>query len=125
MNKEEFEKFLVSIGGLVRTYHEDKGPIVSSGYFAYDEGWYELTKNLIEELIAIGWDKRLAQAKEKFGGLRFYLDTYPENSHDIIHKYEDLSYKTCEKCGKDGVLRKSNWLLTLCDEHADGKLPMK
>jgi hypothetical protein len=125
MNKEEFEKYLVSIGGLVRTYREDKGPIVTADFFAYSDGWYEMTKNLIDELLALGWDKRINQVKEKFGGLRFYIETYPEGGIDVIRKYEDLSYKTCEKCGKEGVLRKGGWILTLCDEHAKGLEPMK
>ena len=125
MTKEEFEQYLVSIGGLNRTYREDKGPIVEAGYFAYRQGWYELTKNLIDELITLGWDKRINQAKEKFGGLRFYIETTPEGGNEIIRKYEDLAYKTCEKCGKEGVLRKGGWLLTLCDEHAEGREPNK
>ncbi len=121
MTKEEFENYLISIGGLVRTYREYKGPIVEAGWFQIDEGWYEMVKNLIDELITIGWDKKISQVKEKFGGLRFYLDEYSEGSLFIISKYESLSYKTCEKCGKEGVLRKGSWLKTLCDEHSEGR----
>ncbi len=124
MNKEEFENYLTSIGGLNRTYHEYKGPITQAGFFVYSEGWYEITKNLIEELLALGWDKRINQAKEKFGGLRFYIETFPEGGVEVICKYEDLSYKICEKCGKEGVLRKGGWLLTLCDEHAEEREPI-
>jgi hypothetical protein len=43
----------------------------------------------------------------------------------VIDKYENLSYKTCEICGKEGVLRKGSWLKTLCDEHANGSEPFK
>lgn len=121
MIKKEFDDYLVSINGLVRTYKEHKGPIIDSGWFAIDEGWYELVKNLIDELIAIGWNKRIDQVKEKFGGLRFYVETIPEGGRDIITKYENLSNTTCEKCGKAGVLRKGGWLSTLCDEHANGR----
>lgn len=125
MNKEEFEKYLESIGGLTRGWKPDKGPITEAGFFSYNEGWYELTKNLINELLVLGWNKTLIQAKEKFGGLRFYADDIPEGGHKIILKYEDLSYTICENCGKEGVLRSGSWLRTLCDEHSEGKEPFK
>lgn len=122
MTKKEMDEFLVSIGGLKRIYREDKGPIVDAYYFSVYEGWYPIIKDLINELIALGWDKRITQVKEKFGGLRFYIETYSEGYHEVISKYEKLSYKTCEKCGNDGTNRKiKNWLCTLCDDHAKEK----
>jgi hypothetical protein len=124
MTKEEFEKYLVSIGGLVRTYREYKGPIVDSGFFQYSEGWYDMTKNLIDELIELGWSKRINQAKEKFGGLRFYIENTTPEINAVVNKYESLSYSICEHCGNDGVLRKGGWIRTLCDEHSEGKEPM-
>lgn len=117
------DAYLISIGGLNRTYREDREPIISSKAFGVHEGWLHLIKDMIEELIAIGWDKRLVQSKEKFGGLRFYLDTYPEGATDIVTKYEIMSYNTCETCGNSGSLRKGSWLETLCDEHANGREP--
>lgn len=121
MNKEEFQTYLLDIGGLKRTYREDRGPITSAGFFQYNEGWYQLTKNLIDELLKLGWNKRINQAKEKFGGLRFYAEDVPEGGYDVIAKYENLSYEVCEKCGGKGVLRKGSWLVTLCDEHSEGR----
>jgi hypothetical protein len=122
MTKEEMDKFLVSIGGLERTYREDKEPIVDAYVFNVGEGWYSIIKNLIPELIALGWDKRLIQVKEKFGGLRFYIETYPEGAHEVILKYENLSYETCEKCGEKGETKKiKGWLYTLCDDHTKEK----
>jgi hypothetical protein len=122
MNKEEMDEFLISIGGLERTHREDKGPIVDAGYFGVGEGWYPIIKNIINELIALGWDKRAVQVKEKFGGLRFYLESYPEGADDVIIKYEKLSYETCETCGEKGSNSKiKGWLYTLCDDHAKEK----
>lgn len=123
MTYEEMDVYLASIGGLNRTYREDRGPILDSKAFGVGEGWLHLIKDMIEELIALGWDKRLAQSKEKFGGLRFYLDTYPEGAGEVISKYEGMSYSTCEICGNAGVLRRGSWLETLCDEHAEGREP--
>ena len=121
MTYEEMNVYLASIGGLNRTYREDLGPILSSKAFGVGEGWLHLIKDMIEELIALGWDKRTTQVKEKFGGLRFYLETYPEGSAEIISKYEKMSYTLCETCGNPGELRKGSWLFTLCDEHAKEK----
>ena len=122
MTHEEMDIYLASIDGLNRTYREDRGPILDSKAFGVGEGWLHLIKDMIEELIALGWDKRLVQAKEKFGGLRFYLETYPEGAHELIIKYENMSHETCETCGIHGSPRKiSGWIHTLCDEHAKEK----
>ena len=51
MTNKEFDAYLVSIGGLVRTYKEHKGPILDSGWFQVNTGWYDMLKNLIDELI--------------------------------------------------------------------------
>jgi hypothetical protein len=81
---------------------------------------------MIEELIVLGWDKRLLQCKEKFGGLRFYIETYPEGGHDVISKYEKLSHETCEECGVEASPSKINgWIHTLCDVHAEEKKKTK
>jgi hypothetical protein len=117
---EEMNVYLASIGGLNRTYREDKGPILDSKAFGVGEGWLHLIKDMIEELIALGWDKRLLQCKEKFGGLRFYIETYPEGGQDVISKYEKLSHETCEECGIEASPSKINgWIHTLCDVHAE------
>ena len=115
---EEMNTYLVSIGGLNRVYREDRGPILDSKAFGVGEGWLHLIKNIIDELIALGWDKRLVLSKEKFGGLRFYIETYPEGGEEVIYKYEKLSHETCEKCGENGNTVKINgWLHTFCDNH--------
>lgn len=125
MNKEELDNYLVSIGGLLRTYREDKGPITDSRYFGVDEGWFSLIKEMIDELIAAGWDRKVAQSKEKFGGLRFYIDSNVDGLHHIIAKYESKSYEVCEKCGKKGYVRQGSWIKTLCDEHSEGRETLK
>jgi hypothetical protein len=124
ITKEQFDQYLTSIGGLERTWRLDLGPIINSDYFNIGEGWYGLVKGLIEELLAIGWDKRIIQVKEKFGGFSFYIENGSDEMYAIISKYEKLSYKICEKCGSEGVLRKGVWLKTLCDEHSDGREEM-
>jgi hypothetical protein len=39
------------------------------------EGWINILDRLAEDLVAMGWDRRLDQVKEKFGRLRFYVRT--------------------------------------------------
>jgi hypothetical protein len=121
MTKEEFEQYLESIGGLENGYFNDRSPIKSAGFFEIGDGWYELVKNLIDELIADGWDKQVCQVKEKFGELRFYTNGGGENHYKIISKYENMSVKTCEVCGKPGEQRGGGWITTLCDEHVKPK----
>lgn len=97
-----------------------KNPFRSKIYtpsFEINSGWYGLVKNLIEEAIAAGWNKEVCQVKEKFGGLRFYVNAASNEVYDIISKYESLSYKTYEDCGEPGEIRKGSWTRTLCEEH--------
>lgn len=79
-------------------------------------GWYGIAKNLIQEAVAAGWNKEVCQVKEKFGGLRWYINGASKEVHHIIHKYEALSYETCEDCGEPGKERQGGWIRTLCDE---------
>jgi hypothetical protein len=113
----EFEKYLESIGGLENGFYPDKPPIKNAYFFAVSDGWIPLVQKLIEEAIEAGWDKQVCQVKEKFGGLRFYINSANDEVFDIISKYEKLSYETCDVCGEKGELRKGSWLLTLCEKH--------
>jgi hypothetical protein len=118
MTTEEFETYLKSIGGLENGYFSNRPPIVSRYFCSVGDGWLQLLHDLIEELLVAGWDKQICQVKEKFGGLRFYINAGTDEIHDIISKYEELSYKTCEECGETGELRKDlGWWKTQCDSH--------
>lgn len=117
MKKEEMDKFLQSIGGLKNGFYPDREPIIDSDFFHVGEGWYPLIKQLIEDLIKLGWNKEVCQVKEKFGGLRFYINDASDEVHCRIMKAEDESYTICEVTGKDGKLRTDiGWYITLCDE---------
>jgi hypothetical protein len=121
MTEIEFNEYLVSIGGLANGHYTDRPNIMDCGFMSIGEGWYQLVKDCIAELIAIGWNKEICQIKEKFGGLRFYTNEMPEGGFEIISKYEALSIFTCEKCGQPGMMRRGGWIVTLCDEHAKKK----
>jgi len=116
MTKEEFEKYLESIGGLENGYFVDREPISSAWFFEIGEGWYQLVKDLIEELIELGWDKQICQVKEKFGGLRFYINGGTKEIFNAISRAENKSYEICEMCGKPGKERVGRWIKVLCDD---------
>jgi len=121
MTSAEFEKYLVEIGGLENGFFNDRPPIVQN-LCSCGDGWLQLIHDLIEELLAAGWDKRVTQIKEKFGGLRFYIGSGSEEIWGIISNYEALSYEVCEVCGEQGVLRNDiGWYQTLCDKHYQEK----
>jgi hypothetical protein len=117
MTEQEMNDFLQSIGGLKLGYYSDREPIMSAGFFECNSGWYPLLKDLIVDLIELGWDKQICQVKEKFGGLRFYIYEGSDEMHERISKAENDSYQTCEVTGKPGQLRTDlGWIETLCDE---------
>ena len=128
MTSEQFEAYLKDIGGLVNGWVRPPDGdsslmtpppmIFSRAFFSIEDGWLQLVHDLIEELIAAGWDKELLQAKEKFG-LRFYIADGSSELHQIITKYEVMSRTICEGCGEPGEpgVTKTGWHLTLCKKH--------
>jgi hypothetical protein len=118
MTKEEMNEYLESIGGLENGFYSDRPNIVHCEVFDVDSGWYPLIKDLIEDLIKLGWDKQICQVKEKFGGLRFYINTGSDEIFKRIHLAENQSYEICETCGEKGEMRTDlGWYSTLCNKH--------
>ena len=86
--------------------------------FYIRNGWILLLDDLITKLIALGWQKQLGQAKEKFGGLRFYADGLNELMEQVIDTAEAQSFNICEQCGRPGERRSTGtWLYTSCENH--------
>jgi hypothetical protein len=59
-----------------------------------------------------------SQVKEKFGGLRFYVQAATDKHYSYIHFAESMSYRVCEECGAPGKRYTDGWHTTLCDIHA-------
>ncbi len=56
------------------------------------------------------------QVKEKFGGLRFYVNYYDDFVRGLISMAESMSLKTCEHCGNPGKENEEGyWISVLCD----------
>ena len=123
MKTEELSEFLESIGGLENGYYSDRPKITNAYFFNCDSGWNIIIKNLIEDLIELGWDKKIVQVKEKFGGLRFYVVSGSDEIYDRISTAEKESYETCETCGEKGELRLVGWYKTLCNKHHEERKP--
>lgn len=61
---------------------------------------------------------RIVQIKEKWGYLHWYDSGHPKDSkiYDIIHKYEEISVKTCGVCGKPATKISKGWIYPYCDD---------
>ena len=88
------------------------------------DGWYWLIDDLCREL-QFNTDKNnqpqvvAAQVKEKFGGLRFYINSGTDEQYAKIHFAETLSYTICEECGTaKGVRQTEGWIKSLCENCA-------
>ena len=120
---KELTNYLESIGGLKcpKWRLDDTGDnfvtVTDPYFFETGAGWYGLIKNLIIELLEVGWDKEVHQVKEKYGTLRFYTGGATDKMYEIIREYERASAVTCEVCGEVGQIRPGGWVATLCDTH--------
>jgi hypothetical protein len=81
-----------------------------------DEAKAKLDEETLKVPVAV-------QVKEKFGGLRFYVQAATKEHYNYISFAESMSYRTCESCGAEGKTYTDGWHRTLCDIHAamDGR----
>jgi len=89
-----------------------------------DKGWESLYQPIIQYVNDYNENHEdkieIHQIKEKFGGLRIYVDNAPAELKTMIEEAEALSFSTCEKCGSTknvGTFGKS-WYRTLCKKCA-------
>ncbi len=88
------------------------------------DGWYEpiLKASVsLQVLIDLGTDFYAEQVKEKFGGLRLYVNLYNEEIDEIIKTAEAECWKTCEDCGttENVSTEGPGWIRTLCVQCRD------
>ena len=60
----------------------------------------------------------VSQVKEKFGTLRFYIQSGTDTHYNYISFAEAMSGVTCETCGSPGKRLGRGWVYTSCKEHA-------
>jgi hypothetical protein len=85
-----------------------------------DDGWYPLIEELLGQIVKAkpSKDFKIVQIKEKFGGLRVYVNGFTDEIRKLIDTYADRSFKTCEWCGKTKnvkLRRRTGVIKTLCD----------
>ena len=103
--------------------------------FEHGDGWYAIVESLCSNIQShVDWKRRgeqfkdlsdqefdeehqtvAVQVKEKFGGLRFYVNNDDDYIRGAISMAESMSYRTCEVCGNAGNSRGGGWIRTLCD----------
>jgi len=115
-----------------RDTEDCKGSMVRSYGFEHGDGWFNIVdslSNTISELMKNHPAKkhltpeefgqkvqvRVAQVKEKFGCLRYYVDNPNPEVSAAIFMAERLSSRTCETCGSPGKLMNGRWVRTLCE----------
>ena len=92
-------------------------------WISHDAGWYSIVVGVDERLSAIDPEYVVHQIKEKFGTLRYYCAPSGDEPsaavsdafRAITDEAERTSAITCERCGKQGVLHETRYLVkTLC-----------
>ena len=127
-NEEKYDAFVAQL--------EAKYPEMFSepyGGVAVGEGWWPIIEALCAQIDShTKWNNeqfakyrrgekcpqvKVAQIKEKFGGLRFYYDGGDQTVRGMVRMAESWAARTCEECGKPGTSRSGGWVRTLCEEH--------
>jgi len=117
--KEENEKILFKdFPSLMKDIH----------YVECDDGWFPLIKEFLTKLQTLleetnnAGNVRMSQIKEKFAGIRLYLENEVEDEkvveeiYGLVNKFENHSFSVCEQCSYYGKIRKMGYYKTLCDK---------
>lgn len=122
-----FEKHVFLFRGKDLSIHENLMPFG----FECGDGWFTLIDELsttIERILKEHDDEEwsqdfvVTQVKEKYGTLRFYTSSTPDEIHWVIEFAEAMSATICELCGNPGKPNNDcGWISTLCKECRDDK----
>lgn len=90
--KDEKEKAIIDQFPYMFEYQNNKTPLYPISFgFEHEDGWYNLVGTLIQQISEHDPEKivRISQIKEKFAGLRFYIDysqpkLLPEKEDNIV-----------------------------------------
>lgn len=65
-------------------------------------GWHELIADLDRALVEVMPDISYFQIKQKYGGLRVYVEQSDPQVDVLIQQAEQRAEQTCEMCGSPG-----------------------
>lgn len=91
-------------------------------WLADDSGWNDVIYKVLTAIAAEpcndgthGGPASIAQVKEKFGGIRMYIENATGTQEQCIRELETICWFTCEDCGTTRDVETSgSWLKTLC-----------
>ena len=128
MNKALQEELFKNYPAIFRQKDLNKKITAMCYGIACGDGWYTLIDtmcgNIKNQMDNANRNKPEAehiiceatQVKEKWGGLRFYVQGSNDYIDGIIDLAESMSYLICSKCGnKTTPQKKRGWIYTLCD----------
>jgi hypothetical protein len=107
--------------------------LLGSAPIGIGDGWYSLVRDTLDKIerecrsMPKEESPTVDAIEQKYGTLRVHLTVTTPTLDRIIFEAEAQSERTCEKCGKPGLLRHDEmWWLTLCDDHSTrGRIPEK
>jgi hypothetical protein len=100
-----------------RDLHGDPTKTCLSCGIECNDGWFDLLSKLCDDITGVDPPENFcfAQIKEKFGGLRIYVDNGNDAIYNLLDELEKLSYTVCESCGtSEEVTSEGSWIKTLC-----------
>jgi len=126
MDPKHDEQLCARYPNLYRDRHASPRSTCMCWGFTCGDGWFDLVDQLSAKLEAAVVQLKdagtpeeqlpvAAQLKEKFGGLRLYMDNAADEMQSWIAEAEARSFTVCEQCGAPGVVRTGGWIRTLCD----------
>ena len=87
-------------------------------YSFIGKGWVKIIFDLDKKLSILHPRYEIAQIKQKFAQLKFYVNFIDDDSYKYIFDAEKIASTTCESCGSLGELRIiKDYHLVLCNEH--------
>jgi len=118
MNAKNTKKLVEDFPELYHYATHRTDPLVPMAFgFECGDGWFDLIYSLSKDITTMDDHVTAAQVKEKFGGLRFYINgTRRPEVFDRISEAESASYSVCELCGKPGKPNNAGWIQTLCED---------
>lgn len=92
---------------------------------ACGRGWLPLVERLAQAMLALGWNREVAQIGQVYGTLIFFVREPTPDMRDLIEQAALESFATCERCGKPGRMGTRLPLTVRCPEHEAAPIPAR
>jgi len=118
MKREKQEELFKAFPNLYSGHNKSIRHSLMGFGFECGDGWFDLIYKLSQKISMQFPDVKAVQVKEKYGGLRFYVSSAPDQIFDLIEEYEKTSLTVCEQCGSSTGKQQSNgsWVFTRCSK---------